>query len=156
MLEVKEYKSQDSESVRNLILSILKDEYPFDMNAYSETDINDITRVYGGEKNTFFVIKDEDKVVGTVGVKDESDKTALMRRIFVDKAYRKRGLGASLVKKAVGFCKSKGYKEIAFRATDRMKDAMRLLEKNGFKKIESLEVSGFHIHKYLLTLETQG
>ena len=156
MLEVKEYKPQDSESVRNLILSVLKDEYPFDMNAYSETDINDVARVYSGEKNTFFVIKDKDKVVGTVGVKCDSDKTALLRRIFVDKAYRKKGLGASLVKKAVSFCKSKGYKEIAFRSTDRMKDAMRLLEKNGFKKIESLEVSGFNIHKYLLTLETQG
>lgn len=156
MLEVKDYKPEDSESVRNLILSILRDEYPFDMNAYSETDINDITGIYGGEKNTFFVIKDKDKVIGTLGVKNESDKTALLRRLFVDKAYRKRGLGTSLVKKAVSFCESRGYKEMVFRATDRMKNAIQLLEKNGFKKIESLEVSGFHIHKYLLTLEMQG
>ncbi len=152
MLEVKDYKPEDSESVRNLILSILKDEYPFDMNAYSETDINDITGIYGGEKNTFFVIKDKDKVIATLGVKNESDKTALLRRLFVDKAYRKRGLGTSLVKKAVSFCESREYKEMVFRATDRMKDAIRVLEKNGFKKMESLEVSGFHIHKYLLNL----
>jgi len=152
MLDVQKYKPEDSEKVRDLILSILKDEYPFDMVAYSDTDINDITGVYGGEKCSFFVIKDKDKVVGTVGVKNEDDNTALIRRLFVDKSYRKKGLGTSLVKKALDFCETKDYKEIVFRATDRMKNAMRLLEKNGFKKIESLEVSGFCIHKYLLKL----
>lgn len=152
MLEVKNYKPEDSEGVRILIASILKDEYPFDMNAYSETDINDISGIYSGERNAFFVIKDGARVVGTVGVKNESDKTALLRRFFVDKSYRKKGLGTELLKKALDFCKSTGYKEMVFRATDRMKDAMRLLEKNGFEKIETLKVGGFHIHKYLLKL----
>lgn len=152
MLKVSTYKSEDSESVRNLILSILKEEYPFDMNAYSETDINDIMGVYSGERNAFFVIKDKNKVIGTAGVKSESGKTALLRRLFVEKSHRKQGLGATLVKKAINFCKSKGYEQIVFRATDRMKEAMQLLEKHGFKKAESLEVSGFNIHKYILKL----
>ena len=152
MLEVEVYKPEDSENTRKLILSILKDEYPFDSNAYSETDINDISGVYGGEKNAFFVIRAKDRIVGTVGIKNETDKSALLRRLFVDKAYRKKGLGKNLLEKAIDVCKTKGYEKIVFRATDRMKDAMRLLEKNGFEKMETLEISGFHIHKYLLKL----
>ncbi len=151
-MEVKSYKAEDSVGVRDLILSILKAEYPFDMNAYSETDINDISGVYGGDTSAFFVIKEGNRIVGTAGVKNDSEKTALLRRLFVDKNYRKKGLGTSLIQTAVGFCKKKGYKEIVFRATDRMKNAMQLLEKNGFKAVEHLSVSGFSIHKYLLTL----
>ncbi|NQT22692.1 MAG: GNAT family N-acetyltransferase [Candidatus Omnitrophica bacterium] len=153
MLKVEEYRGEDSESVRSLILTILKDEYPFDMNAYADTDINDISGIYGGSENAFFVIRDKGKVVATAGIKRDTEKSALLRRLFVDKAYRKKGLGASLINKAIEFCKSRGYEQIAFRATDRMKDAMHLLEKNGFEKLESLEVSGFHIHRYALTLK---
>jgi len=154
MLKAEEYKASDSESVRSLILTILKDEYPFDMSAYVDTDINDISGTYGGQENAFFVIKDKDQVVGTGGIKSDSQNSALLRRLFVDKAYRNKGLGTELIKKAVLFCKSKGYGEIVFRATDRMKSAMRLLEKNGFERIESLEISGFHIHVYKLKLNT--
>lgn len=152
MFEVKQFKPGDSVGVRDLILSILKDEYPFDMNAYSETDINDISGVYGGDKNFFFVVKDGMDVVGTIGIKKETGDMALMRRLFVSKKYRRRGLGLLLVRKAIDTCRANGYDKIAFRATDRMKEAMRLLEKNGFKETESLEVGGFHIHNYLLKL----
>ena len=152
MLKVENYKPEHSGAVRNLIVSILKAEYPFDMSAYSETDINDISGVYGGGRNTFFVVKDGERVIATAGIKGDSEKTAILRRLFVDKKYRKKGLGSTLIKTASQFCRKKGYSEIAFRATDRMKAAMHLLEKHGFEKQESLDMGGFHIHKLLLKL----
>ena len=151
-MEVREYKSDDSVGVKNLILAILEKEYPFDRSAYQDSDINDISGTYSGEGNAFFVIEKDKKIVGTVGVKKDTKDCALLRRLFVDEHHRGKGHGTALLKKAIEFCQSKKYKELIFRATDRMRDAMKLCKKMGFVEKEDLEVSGFHIHKFTLKL----
>lgn len=150
---VRPYKPQDSEHVRALILSILKQEYPFDKNAYADSDINDIPAIYNGQKNAFYVYQDGNRIVGTAAVKSDSEKTALLRRLFVDPQFRRRGIGANLVAQSISFCRENGYKEIVFRATDRMKEAINLIKKHGFSEKEKLEIAGFHIHIYSLILQ---
>jgi N-acetylglutamate synthase-like GNAT family acetyltransferase len=151
-MEARQYRPEDSAGVKNLILSILEKEYPFDRSAYQDSDINDISGTYEGEGNAFFVIEKDKKIVGTAGIKRDTAESALLRRLFVDANYRKRGIGTALLKKAIEFSKSKEYKEMIFRATDRMKDAMKLCKKTGFDEKEDLPVSGFHIHKFILKL----
>jgi len=149
---VRFYKPEDSEGVKELILSILTKEYPFDKNAYADSDILDIKGTYLGERNAFFVFQKGKKIVGTVGIKGDSEKTALLRRLFVDSSFRRKGIGSNLLKSGIAFCRESGYNEIVFRATDRMKSAMKLMEKQGFEEIENIEVMGFHIHMYRLKL----
>ncbi|NQU95852.1 MAG: GNAT family N-acetyltransferase [Candidatus Omnitrophica bacterium] len=151
-MEVRMYKPEDSVAVKDLILSILEKEYPFDRSAYQDSDINDISGTYSGRDSVFFVIEENGKVIGTIGVKKDAPESALMRRFFVDTNYRKKGLGSMLLEKAVEFCKSKKYKEISFRATDRMGEAMKLCKKKGFEEKDDLEVSGFHIHRFVLKI----
>ena len=151
-MEAREYKYEDSQEVKNLILSILEREYPFDRSVYQDTDINDVSGTYGGVGDSFFVIEKDKKIVGTVGIKKDTPQSALLRRLFVDENHRKRGLGTMLLKRAIDFCKSNDYKEIIFRATDRMSQAMSLCRKMGFKEKDDLEVSGFHIHRFVLKL----
>ena len=152
MATVREYKPEDSVGVKNLILSILEKEYPFHRTAYQDTDINDISGTYGGKSNTFFVIEEDKEIVGTVGIKRDTNETALLRRLFVHEKHRKRGMGTALLIKAIDFCRAQKYKEMAFRATDRMLSAMNLCKKAGFNETENLEVTGFHIHKFILKL----
>jgi N-acetylglutamate synthase-like GNAT family acetyltransferase len=142
----------DSKGAKELILSILTKEYPFDKSAYSDSDLDRIDEVYGGERESFFVIDSNGRIAGTVGVKEDSKENALMRRLFVGPADRRRGYGTELLKKAVAFCREKGYKRLYFRCTDRMVDAMRLCLKQGFKDVETLEVAGFKIHRLELGL----
>jgi N-acetylglutamate synthase-like GNAT family acetyltransferase len=146
------FRREDADGVRNLILNILSKEYPFDKSAYSDSDLYKIQETYGGERDSFFIVEDGGVVVGTVGVKQESQAEALLRRLFVDIKYRKKGYGSALLNKAIDFCRGKGYKKIYFRCTDRMADAMSLCLKKGFKETEKLEVGGFRIHKLELSL----
>ena len=147
------FTKKDSQGVKELILSILTKEYPFDKSAYSDSDLDKIDEVYGGAKESFLIIEEGGDIVGTVGVKEDSKDSALLRRLFVDLKHRKKGYGSELLNKAIEFCKGKGYKQIYFRCTDRMSDAMKLCEKKGFKEIEALEVSGFKIHNLELKLQ---
>lgn len=146
------YKEEDRKGVRELILGILTKEYPFDKSVYSDSDLDKIGEIYGGNNDAFFVIEDDGEIVGTTGVKEESKDDVLLRRLFVDLKHRRRGYGAELLDKAIDFCKTKGYKRMIFRCTDRMADAMNLCLKKMFKEVEHLEVSGFRIHKLERTL----
>jgi len=146
------FRKDDAEGVRNLILSILSGEYPFDRSAYSDSDLYTIEKTYGGRGDSFFVIEEGGQIAGTVGIKGESQSEALLRRLFVDLKRRRRGYGASLLDKAISFCREKGYARVYFRCTDRMADAMRLCLKKGFKETEKLQVGGFNIHKLELSL----
>lgn len=146
------FTKADSEGVKELILSILTKEYPFDKSAYSDSDLDKIYEVYGGEKDSFFVMEEDGLIVGTVGVKEDIDDSALLRRLFVDIKHRKKGYGSELLDDAISFCRDKGYKRVYFRCTDRMKDAMNLCMRKGFKEIEALEVSGFKIHNLELKI----
>lgn len=150
--KLREFTKKDSEGVKGLILAILAKEYPFDKGAYSDSDLDRIGEVYGGEREAFFVIESPDGIAGTVGIKEETREEALLRRLFVDPKHRRRGYGTGLMDKAISFCREKGYKKISFRCTDRMEDAMRLCMSKGFHKAESLEVGGFHIHKLELAI----
>lgn len=140
------FKNDDAAGVKKLILDILTAEYPFDKSVYSDSDLDKIGQVYGGSRETFFVVEKDGDIVGTAGIKEDSGDTALLRRLFVDVKHRRRGYGKELLYNVISFCKEKGYKRIVFRCTDRMADAMRLCLKNGFKEKEALEVGGFRIH----------
>ena len=147
---LRRFNKEDAKGVKDLILSILTQEYPFDKSAYSDSDLERIDEVYGGENESFFVVEEDGEIVGTVGVKGETESDALLRRLFVDLKHRRHGHGTQLLKKAIDFCRTSGYRRIFFRCTDRMADAMRLCVKNGFKEAEALNVSGFKIHKLML------
>ena len=149
---VREFKSKDANDVKKMILTILKKEYPFDRSAYADSDINDIKGTYFGNRNTFFVCDKNSHVIGTAGIKKDTEKTALLRRIFVKKENRGQGCAKELVNKCIDFCKDHGYKEIVFRATDKMKQAMSLVQKSGFEEVEDLQISGFHIHIFKMKL----
>ena len=153
-MEIRKFNQVDSQKVKELILSILEKEYPFDRKAYADTDLENIAEIYGGIREFFFVIDDENKIIGTAGIKEDSKDTALLRRVFVDPAERRKGYGSRLLVKAIEFCREKGYKEIVFRATDKMTQAIELCKKNGFLEAEKLDVGGFFIHRFVLAIPT--
>lgn len=149
---LRKYQRDDSSQVKELILGILASEYPAAKSAYPDSDLDNISETYGKDREAFFVIDELGQIAGTVGVKMDSDEHALLRRLFVDVKKRRRGYGAELVRKAIGFCKENGYKKIYFRCTDKMSDAMKLCKANGFKETDTISLSGFNIHTLELNL----
>ncbi|MEI6863251.1 MAG: GNAT family N-acetyltransferase, partial [Candidatus Omnitrophota bacterium] len=149
---LRQFRPEDSQGVKNLILTILTKEYPFDRSAYSDSDLDKIAETYSGPKDSFLVVEENGEIVGTVGIKEDSAEDALLRRLFVGTKHRKHGYGSGLLEAAIKFAKEKGYKRIFFRCTDRMSAAMKLCISKGFKENDSLEVSGFKIHRLELGL----
>lgn len=151
LMQIRPIQSKDEKQIKKLISDILSKEFEFGHNAYSYGDLDSIGKVYDGKREAFFVFEDNGKIAGTVGVKEESKKTAIIRRLFVDPSFRRKGYGGLLIDRAVDFCKEKGYHEAAFHAVTSMKSAIDLCESRHFKAKEHVLLGGVDIIKFVLT-----
>jgi len=151
-MNIRKFEKGDGDKVKTLILSILTSEYPFDKNAFSDSDLNNITEAYSGGRDVFLVGDVDSDIVGTIGVKEEGPDSALIRRFFVSSKFRGRGYGKRLMEEALRLCKSNNFKHVIFQGTNRMIQAIELCKKTGFKEEEHLDLGGFFIYKFKLDL----
>jgi len=152
-IEIRKYHESDAKGVKVLIAKVLSDEYPAEAQAYPTEDLEDISSSYGKLGEAFFVAHLDGKIVGTVGVKQEDRRTALLRRLFVDATQRKKKLGGRLVDRAIEFSREVGYEELIFKTTSTMEDAVQLGEKKGFVPKARLNMGQIDLVKFALYLK---
>lgn len=152
MITIRRFEQEDQKSVQSLIHGIMSLEFGDDQSAYPSEDIQYISRHYGALGEGFFVAQNSSKIIGTVAIKKEDDRTALLRRLFVDPAYRKQQIGLKLIDKALKFCADLGYEEVVFRTTSRMVAAARICQKRGFVKRATLAMGPIELWKFTLSL----
>ncbi len=152
-MKIRPFEPKDTEPVKTLISSIITNEFPELIKAYSIDDLDNIPKCYGKKRETFLVLENGDKLVGTAAIKEEDKDTAFLRRLFVAPSFRKRGYGKSLIENAVKFCKQQHYKQIIFQGNEKMIAALRLCAKYGFKEQEAAVIDNLAILRYVLFLE---
>ena len=81
---------------------------------------------------THLVATIDNKIIATIRLREEPKNIAKLERLVVNKNYRKRGIGSSLVNYAVKQAKRKGFKRIWLQGQKRV---YRTFEKVGFKII---------------------
>lgn len=154
MITIRRFIPADGESVRDLISSIMDEEFHDAKAAYPTHDIDQIDQSYGGLGEAFFVAVNGQKVVGSVAVKKEDDRVALLRRLFVDAGYRKQQIGEKLIDRALKFCDEVGYKELVFKTTSRMLGAVKLCQKRGFVQRAKIQLGDLELLKFSLPIRS--
>ncbi len=154
MFTIRRFTPADGESVRVLISGIMDQEFRDAKAAYPTHDIDQIEQSYGGLGEAFFVAVNGPKVVGSVAVKKEDDRVALLRRLFVDPTYRKQQLGVKLIDRALKFCDEVGYKELVFKTTSRMVGAVTLCQKCGFVQRAKIQLGDIELLKFSLPIRS--
>lgn len=146
-LVIREYRPEDQESVYALILSILTNEFKDIPPEHYLADLRNIESIYSGERNEFFVAEKDGQIVGLVGLKEDDEHVALMRRLFVDPHHRGLKVGRALVEKAFEFAKGHKYTKVAFIGNHRMQTAKASLLKLGFKEEQDLLLAGVELYR---------
>ena len=152
MISIRRFSDEDHDEVVGLIKGIMSQEFAQDSYAYPTTDLDTISDTYGGLGEAFFVALDGKKVVGTVGIKKEDDRIALLRRMFVSADYRGQQIGMKLMCRALQFCEEVGYDEFVFRTTSRMNKAIELCKKNGFIQRAKIQLGPIELFKFVRAL----
>jgi GNAT superfamily N-acetyltransferase len=138
MIKIRKISQQDNNAVKNLISSIMRDEFVESASSYATDDLDNACEHYGGKHEVFYLAEKDGQIVGTVGIKNDGAHCALLRRLFLKKEFRGKGYGSKLVQQALDFCKNSGYKKVIFRGTSAMAAACKTCLKNGFSEKEVL------------------
>ena len=147
-LIIREYTEADHDIVYALILSILEMEYQGLSTSSYLFDVDHVHQVYSGQGDRFWVAEQDGKIIATIAVKEDDEKTALLRRFFVNPNHRHKGVGGKLYQHALNFCQEHGYREIIFIANDKMEAANRFLKQRNFKDIENITFKKESHHSY--------
>ena len=146
-ISIRNFKPSEKEQIYGLILSVMEREFE-DVPAHLYLkDIMELPDSYSGERESFFVIESDNNIIGTIGIKEDDEKTALMRRFFVKSDFRGKGLGLKLINHAMEFCKKSGYEIILFDGNSQMHKVKQILQKYGFVEKQNILFSNLSIFK---------
>ena len=90
--------------------------------------INDVVLVYEGEK-----------AIGCAAYKPFDEETAELKRVFVDKDYRGKGIAKELLRRIEADARISGYRFMALETGTLLQDARELYTRSGYKLIPNFE-----------------
>jgi O-acetylserine/cysteine efflux transporter len=89
---------------------------------------------YEAPRGAFFVVREADVIVGSVGVERLDGETAELHRLYLDARLRGRGTGRALVQAALAWCRSEGITRMILWSDTRFDQAHRLYSRLGFSQ----------------------
>ncbi|GLQ88550.1 GNAT family N-acetyltransferase [Dyella flagellata] len=125
-------------AVGELIVSIQREEFGFDIDLERQPDLAAIPVYYQQGAGNFWVALDQEKVVGTIALKDIGHASVALRKMFVAAEYRgtASSVAAKLLHGALDWAKQHAVQNVFLGTTDKFRAAHRFYEKHGFALID--------------------
>ena len=82
-MEIREFKETDLKEVKNFIDRSLKEELSGGQQKLPDNNLNNLRQIYEADKNIFLIVEEEEKIIAVIGVLNESNDVALIRRFFI-------------------------------------------------------------------------
>ena len=89
---------------------------------------------YEPPRGAFFVVREDDRIVGSVGVERAGEGTAELHRLYLDPPLRGRGLGEALVHTILDWCRAQDIVRLVLWSDTRFTHAHRLYLRTGFRQ----------------------
>jgi N-acetylglutamate synthase-like GNAT family acetyltransferase len=112
------------------------------MPVFEVPDLLQFDAYYTAPRGAFWVVREETRVVGSVGVKRMDARTAELHRLYVDSALRGRGLGQTLVETVLGWTREQGLQRLTLWSDTRFQHSHRLYRRLGFTQLGERTVEG--------------
>ena len=110
-------------------------EYGFVFDPASELpDLFAFERHYAPPQGTFFVVRHEGKIVGSVGVERLDGAAAELHRLYLDARFRGRGTGRALVQEVLAWCRTQAVTRLVLWSDTRFEAAHRLYARMHFRQ----------------------
>ncbi len=130
------YQDKYREAVRDLIYEIKEKE--LGEHGKNHPDLLNISEFYQKtERGNFWLALEDGKLVGTIGLYELSQDVGYFSRFYVDKDYRRKGIGSKLFFTLVEFAKKHNYKKIFLNTSSDQEAANKFYVKMGFTRVYS-------------------
>jgi N-acetylglutamate synthase-like GNAT family acetyltransferase len=122
-MRITKAKAKDTQEIKDFVKMNLEE--VFNSKAVGLEDLDNIKKNF----DIFLIARDDEKIIGTIGVKNEGD--ARISRMYIHKEFRGKSIGKSLINEALKYCKGK-FKRIFLTTYDKM-NSEGFYNKMGFK-----------------------
>jgi ribosomal protein S18 acetylase RimI-like enzyme len=154
MTSIRQYRASDHAAVIALFRGFMRELTPphlaVEFEAYVETairaELGRIEDYYLARPDQGFWVAEENVVLGMVGIERHAADAGELRRLAVDRAHRRRGIGRLLLTTAEAFCREAGYRKVVLSTSELQVAATRLYEANGYR-LERKESAAPASHK---------
>ncbi len=92
----------------------------------------EFAKQYDPRKDLFAVAELDGRIVGSIVIHERGDNTATLRYFLVHPDVRGRGVGRELMKRALAFCRERGYRKVDLWTISELKAAAHLYRQFGF------------------------
>ena len=100
-----------------------------------DREVRDLPGEYAPPSGLLLLARQDDDVVGCVGVRPLDERTAEMKRLYVRPSGRGLGLGRTLAEAAIAFAKEAGFERMRLDTLPQMLRAQELYRALGFVAI---------------------
>lgn len=130
---IRAYRPEDKPGIVAIIKSVYDDyNYVIDFNEF-EADLVDVQSTYQDAGGAFWVLDDGGTIAGCVGILPNEGDACELKRLYVGKAYRRRGLATRLLSTARGWAIGNGFGRMYLWSDVLLEAAHRLYAKSGFR-----------------------
>jgi putative acetyltransferase len=135
--------NNDITSIKTVVFSSLN-EFALDPEENGkDSDLNNIEKNYFSNNGFFGVVVNikTNNIVGTFGLFPVNEKICELRKMYLLKKVRGKGLGKFILNTAIHIAKEKHYKKIILETISQLTVAISLYKQFGFKEIKPKEIN---------------
>jgi len=143
----------DCHKVADLVFTVLA-EYKLKPSPEStDADLNEIEQSYFQRAGAFYVLEDKDSsIVGTYGLYPINKAICELRKMYLHKSLRGRGLGKLLLDDALTNARRMGFRKITLETASVLTEAISLYQSYGFKEYHPDQLSARCDQAFILDL----
>ncbi len=142
MYKIREYDIKDKEKVIELWLQICIEEHGFNEWEEELKELND------NSYEKIVVVTHENDIVGTIAYKNLNEEMAELKRVYLHKEHRGKGLAKQMLENMIEYIKKNEYRKILVETWEKFESGRRFYEKNDF----ILENIDGEVYNYALNL----
>jgi GNAT superfamily N-acetyltransferase len=138
---IRRCRDSDHAAIRDLFIRInrelarpdLREAFESYMATSLRDEIDRLSEYYSERQGVFFVVYDGDKLAGVFGLERLGEEAAELRRMYVDLAYRRRGLARMMLDYVEQICRDSGTRVLTLSTSELQQAALALYRASGYR-----------------------
>jgi len=137
VVDVVPYMPAMQAEVIELILTIQRGEFGFEISAEDQPDLLDVENFYQTGAGGFWVALVGQRLIGTIALRDIGNRQGALRKMFVKELYRgkEQAVAETLLRTLLAAARTAGLEEIFLGTTEKFLAAHRFYEKHRFVRV---------------------
>ena len=135
--------NEDVPAIKQIVFNVLKEYGLHPDEKGKDLDLDDIEKNYVRPNGFFGAVIDvhTNSIVGTFGLCRIDDYTCELRKMYLIKQFRGKGIGQSMLETAIEIAKHKKYKRLILETIAPLKEAISLYKKFDFVEIPPVSIN---------------